>query len=145
MSLEDVLNRNNDLLERNNALLEKLVSGSPKADVAKPVAAKPAAAKPAAVAVKPAVGKKVESKAPSITLLAERFGAYMKNVATRDDAMANVRAVVAHFGAPKLTEIDAKHFPKLLEYLDAWEAGEVVEFEEIDGDEGDGDGGDALI
>jgi hypothetical protein len=153
MSLEDALNRNSDLLEKHNALLEKVLAGGktaataeapPKATGTKPAASKPAAAasKPAAAASKPASGKKT----PSVTVISERFAAYMKNgdEDERNTAKANVRSLVAHYGAPKLTEIDPAHFPRLLEYLDGWEAGSEVEFDELqeaDGGEDDGDSG----
>ena len=137
MSLEDALAKLTAAVEKNSGLLEKMMAGA-KAPAAAPAAA---AGKPATAAGKPAAAaapKKAEpAKAPSVTVISTRFGNYMKNEATRDEAMGDVRSLVAHYGAPKLTEIDAKHFPKLIEYLDAWEAGQEVEFEALEEDGSD--------
>lgn len=160
MSLEDALNRNSDLLEKHNALLEKVLAGgktaAPAAD--KPAASKPTASKPAAdkAASKPAASKPAADKAaagkktPSTAVISQRFADYMKagDEDDRNAAKANVRSLVEHYGAPKLTEIDPQHFPRLLEYLDAWEAGESVEFDELEGggdEEGDEEGGESLL
>ncbi len=156
MSLEEALNRNSDLLEKHNALLEKVLAGGKTA--AAPSASKPAdkpadkpASKPAGkpAAEKPAA-KPAGKKTPSVAVISERFAAYMKagDEDARNAAKANVRSLVEHYGAPKLTEIDAAHFPRLLEYLDAWEAGDEVEFDALEGDgddDGDEDGGDSLL
>lgn len=154
MSLEDALNRNSDLMEKHNALLEKVLAGGKAAPAAAAEKAKPAAAatkapaadKPAAkAAAKPAAAKKT----PSVAVISQRFADYMKagDDDDRNAAKANVRSLVAHYGAPKLTEIDTQHFPRMLEYLDAWEAGEEVEFDELEGgeEEGDDDSGDSLL
>jgi predicted lipid-binding transport protein (Tim44 family) len=154
MSLEDALNRNSDLLEKHNALLEKVLAGG---KTAAPAANKPAASKPAAdkAASKPAASKPAADKAaagkktPSTAVISQRFADYMKagDEDDRNAAKANVRSLVEHYGAPKLTEIDPQHFPRLLEYLDAWEAGESVEFDELEGGDEDGDeeGGESLL
>lgn len=152
MSLEEALNRNSDLLEKHNDLLTKVLAGGKAPAAASAASAAPAdkpaasaasaasaaAGKPAAKpATKPAAA--AAKKTPSVTMISERFGAYMKAGDTdeREAAKANVRSLVAHYGAPKLTEIDPAHFPRLLEYLDGWEAGSEVEFDEL----GSSDGG----
>jgi hypothetical protein len=139
MSLEDAIAKLTASVDKQNGLLEKMLAGAKAPAATTPAAA--GAKAPAAGAKAPAAGKKTEApKAPSVTVISTRFGNYMKNEATRDEALGNVRALVAHYGAPKLTEIDAKHFPKLLEYLDTWEAGGEVEFEALE-DDGSGDDG----
>lgn len=143
MSLEDNIVKLTAAVEKQNGLLEKMLAGAKTPAATAPAAGKttaPAAGKTTAPA------KKTEpAKAPSVTVISTRFGNYMKNEATRDEAMGNVRSLVAHYGAPKLTEIDAKHFPKLIEYLDAWEAGQEVEFEALEEDGGGEDEGAALL
>lgn len=151
MSLEDALNRNSDLLEQHNALLTKVLAGGKTAAAtatsAAPAAAAKPAAKPAAAAAKPAA-KPAAKKTPSVTQISERFGAYMKagDDDDRNTAKANVRSLVAHYGAPKLTEIEPAHFPRLLEYLDGWEAGSEVEFDALEeADGGEEDAGEGLL
>lgn len=143
MSLEDNIVKLTAAVEKQNGLLEKMLAGAKTPAATAPAAGKttaPAAGKTTAPA------KKTEpAKAPSVTVISTRFGNYMKNEATRDEATGNVRSLVAHYGAPKLTEIDAKHFPKLIEYLDAWEAGQEVEFEALEEDGGGEDEGAALL
>lgn len=143
MSLEEALARNSDLMEKHNALLEKVLSGAKTTATAAAAPATPAAkaAAPAAkaAAAKPAA-KPVAKKTPSVTMIAERFDAYMRagDGDERSAAKLNVRALVTHYGAPKLTEIDPAHFPRLLEYLDGWENGSEVEFDELPSDDDDG-------
>lgn len=148
MSLEDNIAKLTAAVEKQNGLLEKMMAGAkttaPAADKTPAAGAKT----PAAGAKAPAAGAKAGTKptapkTPSLAVISTRFGDYMKagDEDAREAAKINVRALVAHYGAPKLTEIDAAHFPKLIEYLDKWEAGEEVEFDALD-DDGDEDGGD---
>lgn len=154
MSIEALLTRLAEAIEGQTALLTKMAAGGKvdaTASAGKP-AGKPAADKPADKPAGKPAGKPAAAaakKTPSVAVISEKFAAYMK-AGDEDDrtaAKANVKSLVQHYGAAKLTEIDPAHFPRLLEYLDAWEAGQDVEFDELDGD-GDGDddsGGDSLL
>ena len=139
MSLEEALNKNTAAVERHNELLEKMLAkgGSAPAAKTEEKVEKPAAstkAKPTAAKAKPAA-KKI-----TVDDVAAAFGKYLKTGDTeqREEAKANVKAIVDYFGAAKATAIPEADWPEALRYLAQYEAGETPEF---DGGEGDEDGG----
>lgn len=143
MSLEEALNKNTAAVERHNELLEKMLAkgGSAPAAKTEEKAEKPAAstkAKPAAsTKAKPAATK----KKTTVDDVAAAFGKYLKTGDTeqREEAKANVKAIVDYFGAAKATAIPEADWPEALRYLAQYEAGETPEFD--GGPDGDEDGG----
>jgi hypothetical protein len=61
-------------------------------------------------------------KATTLDQMAKRYGAYM--AAEGDDAKANVRKVIKHFGVKKISEIDENQYDEALAFLDQFEAGD---------------------
>ena len=134
MSLEEALNKNTAAVERHNELLEKMLAKGGAAPAAK-TEEKPE--KPAAsTKAKPATTK----KKTTVDDVAAAFGKYLKTGDTeqREEAMANVKAIVDYFGAAKATAIPEESWDEALGYLAQYEAGETPEFD--GGPEGDEDG-----
>lgn len=107
---------------------------APAAGAAKPggtVAAKPAATKPAV------------KKALTVEALQERFGTYLKqkDVAVRDEHIANVTAIKDYFGVDRITNADPTQWQEALDLLSAYERGE----DPFATDEGSEDAGEALV
>lgn len=143
MSLEEALNKNTAAVERHNELLEKMLAkgGSAPAAKTEEKVEKPAASTKA----KPATTK----KKTTVDDVAAAFGKYLKTGDTeqREEAKANVKAIVDYFGAAKATAIPEESWDEALGYLAQYEAGETPEFDGgPDGDEdGDGDEEEALV
>lgn len=142
MSLEEALNKNTAAVERHNELLEKMLAkgGSAPAAKTEEKAEKPAASTKA----KPTASTKAKPTAKKITVddVAAAFGKYLKTGDTeqREEAKANVKAIVDYFGAAKATAIPEADWPEALRYLAQYEAGETPEFDGGEGGEGDEDG-----
>lgn len=141
MSLEEALNKNTAAVERHNELLEKMLAkgGSAPAAKTEEKAEKPAASTKA----KPTASTKAKPATKKITVddVAAAFGKYLKTGDTeqREEAKANVKAIVDYFGASKATAIPEADWPEALRYLAQYEAGETPEFD--GGPDGDEDGG----
>jgi hypothetical protein len=134
MSIEALLTRLAEALEENTKRLDAML-GSAKPAAAKPAATtedKPAAAKPAAA--KPAAAKPITVTAQDI---ADYAGESLK--IDRPAAKKAHSAICEHFGADRLTNIDPKHFPKVMELMKAFRAGQNPLANEDEGDEEDGD------
>jgi hypothetical protein len=129
MSIEALLTRLAEALEENTKRLDAMLgSAKPAATTeAKFAAAKPAAVKPAAV--KP------------VTVTAADIADYAGESLKIDRAAAKKAhaAICEHFGADRLTNIDPKHFPKVMELMKAFRAGQNPLAEEDEGDEEEGD------
>ena len=143
MSLEEALNKNTAALTRHNELLEQMLAKGGSASAAKTEKVEEKAEKPAAsTKAKPTASTKAKPAAKKITVddVAAAFGKYLKTGDTeqREEAKANVKAIVDYFGAAKATAIPEADWPEALRYLAQYEAGETPEF---DGGEGDEDGG----
>ena len=152
MSLEEALNKNTAALTRHNELLEQMLAKGGSAPAAKTEKAEEKAEKPAAsTKAKPAAAAaKAKPAAKKITVddVAAAFGKYLKTGDTeqREEAKANVKAIVDYFGATKATAIPEADWPEALRYLAQYEAGETPEFDGGEGDEdGDGDEEEALV
>ena len=142
MSLEEALNKNTAAVERHNELLEKMLAkgGSAPAAKTEEKAEKPAASTKA----KPAATK----KKTTVDDVAAAFGKYLKTGDTeqREEAKANVKAIVDYFGAAKATAIPEESWDEALGYLAQYEAGETPEFDGgPDGEDGDEDEDEALV
>lgn len=151
MSLEEALNKNTAALTRHNELLEQMLAKGGSAPAAKTEKAEEKAEKPAAsTKAKPAAAAKAKPAAKKITVddVAAAFGKYLKTGDTeqREEAKANVKAIVDYFGATKATAIPEADWPEALRYLAQYEAGETPEFDGGEGGEdGDGDEEEALV
>ena len=145
MSLEEALNKNTAALTRHNELLEQMLAKGGSAPAAKTEKAEEKAEKPAASTKAKPTAAKAKPAAKKITVddVAAAFGKYLKTGDTeqREEAKANVKAIVDYFGAAKATAIPEADWPEALRYLAQYEAGETPEFDGGEGDEdGDGDG-----
>lgn len=114
MSLEESIQKLTAAIEANT---KALTGGEAPAKAAGKPAAKPAG--------KPA-GKPAAKKGPTVDDIADKFGEYMKtgDKDEREEAKTNVKAIVAHFGVSRLTEIDPENFQQALDFLDQFKAGE---------------------
>lgn len=134
--IEDILKAHTDALNNHAAVMEKfLAAGGTKAAAASVDKAKPAADK-AKANDKPAArtaGKKTEKAL--VDQIADVAGEYLKagDADDRKAAVENVKAIVAHFGSDRLTNIDPEHHVEVLAALKRAAAGEDL------GLEGDGD------
>jgi hypothetical protein len=132
MSIEALLTRLAEALEENTKRLDAMLGS------AKPAAA-PAAPKPAAApaAPKPAATKSTKPAAVTAADIAAFAGESLK--IDKEAAKQAHSAVCEHFGSDRLTNIDPKHFGKVMELLKAFRAGENPLADEGEGDEEDGD------
>ncbi len=136
MSLENALAAATAaMIDLTAALKGGKVSAADKAigaEAARATAAKPAAAKPNPAA----------KKAVTLDTIKERFGAYLavENKAERKARIANVQAIVDHFGVEKASALGEENWVEALGYLTKYEAGEEPEFSNEGGEEEDGDG-----
>lgn len=128
MTIEALLTRLAEALEENTKRLDAMLGS-----------AKPAAEKPAAAATKPAAASTKSNKPAAVTAadIAAFAGESLK--IDKESAKAAHSAVCEHFGADRLTNIDPKHFGKVMELLKAFRAGENPLVGEDEGDEEDGD------
>jgi len=90
-------------------------------------AAAKAATGGATATTKPATTTKpAAAKAPTTADLQNAFGQYLTHddAAERDARKANVKAMIAHFGVDKMSNLDAARIPEALAMLKQFEAGE---------------------
>lgn len=123
MSIEALLTRLAEALEENTRRLDSMLGS------AKPAAAP---AKPAAAPAKPAKPSPVT--AADVAAFAGESLKIDKEAAKQAHS-----AVCEHFGADRLTNIDPKHFGKVMELLKAFRAGENPLAGEDESDEEEGD------
>jgi hypothetical protein len=124
MSIEDALKELTAALKENTARLDKMLGGAaaPKSDKS--------ADKPADKA--PAAGKKAAPKAATMDDLTKAAGEYMKTGV--DGARENLLKIAAHFGAAKISGIEAGHITAALAMVKTYAAGETPD--EFAGEEG---------
>lgn len=130
MAFEDIIKAHTEALNNHTAALEKFVKASAGATAATGAKAadKPAATRSAAAA------KKAEK--PLVDQIAEAAGAYLKagDADDRKAAATNVKKIVVHYGADRLTSIDEEHHADVLALIKAFAAGEEPELGEGDGE-----------
>lgn len=72
--------------------------------------------------------KKAATKKQEVTVdeIAKRAGAFLKTGSKdeREAAKSAVKAIIDHFDADRITNIDPENFPEVLKLIDAYEAGE---------------------
>lgn len=77
---------------------------------------------------KKAPAKKAPAKKQEVTVdeIAKRAGAFLKTGSKdeREAAKSAVKAIIEHFDADRITNIDPENFPEVLKLIDAYEAGE---------------------
>ena len=132
MSLEEALAANTAAIKELTAAMKGgKVSAADKAIEAEAARATGAKAKPAA------------AKAKKVTLdtIKERFGGYLgiEDKAERKARIANVQAIVDHFGVAKASELEEENWAEALAFLKQYEDGEEPDFGDA-GDGGDDDG-----
>lgn len=140
MSLEERIAELTAAISENTKRLDKMLGGATAKTEDKP-ATKPAAGKPAdKPATKPAAGSKAKPKAVTAQDVADFAGTYMKEGDDEDraNAKANIKRIVEHFGADRLTNIDAAEMGNVLAMLKAFQSGEDPLGDE-EGEEEDGD------
>lgn len=141
MSLEEALAENTAAVKALTAALKggKVTAGSAADAAIEKEAARAAGAK--------AGGKPAAAKAKKVTLdtIKERFGGYLgiEDKAERKARIANVQAIVDHFGVSKASELEEENWAEALGYLKQFEDGETPDFMDEGGGE-DGDDG-ALV
>lgn len=133
MAFEDIIKAHTEALNSHTAALEKFVKASGGAAASAKAADKPAASKPAASAAK-------KNEKPLVDQIAEAAGAYLKagDADDRKAAATNIKKIVVHYGADRLTGIDEEHHADVLAHVKAFAAGEEPEL-------GDGDGEGSII
>lgn len=134
MSLEERLAALQAAVEENTATLKaglKMSGAAPK-PAAAAASPKPAAAKPAAA----------KSKVPTNEDVKEVFSGYLAaKGAAKETAKANVRAILAHYGVEKASEIPEENRAEALSYVEQFKRGETPNFmNESEGGEGEDDG-----
>lgn len=82
---------------------------------------------------------KKKNDGPSVDDLADAFGNYMKggSKADREEAKANVKKIVDHFEAPRITEMAPENFAEALKLLEQYKDGEDPLGEEEEEDDND--------
>ena len=139
MSLEEALVANTAAMKELTAALKggKVSAGSAADAAIEKEAARAAGAK---AGTKPA-GKPAAKKV-TLDTIKERFGGYLgiEDKAERKARIANVQAIVDHFGVSKASELEEENWAEALAFLKQYEDGEEPDF---GGDAGDGD--DALV
>ena len=135
MSLEAAIEKLTAAVEANTAAL-KAGGGKVTAATAADKAIE-AEAKRAAGAKKPAAAKKV-----TLDTIKERFGGYLgiEDKAERKQRIANVQAIVDHFGVSKASELEEENWAEALAFLKQYEDGEEPDFGGDDDGDDDGDG-----
>jgi len=125
MSLEAAIAKLTEAVEANTAALAGGAAPS-----------KPAS-KPAGGAKK-APPKKTTKKETTADDVVAAFGEYLKTGSkeTRDEAKANVKKIVDHFGVERITLLDPENFDEALAFLKQYQDGEdpLEDEEEEDGD-----------
>lgn len=124
-------------LEAKIEALTAAVEANTEAVLAAAGGAAKAPAKSGTVAKKTTAAKKTTKKAPTADDLAEQFGSYMKTGSkdARDEAKANVKAIIGHFDVDRITNLDEENYAEALELLAKFKAGENP----LDDDEEEGD------
>lgn len=144
MAIESVLAALTVALDNHTAALNNFVKSAGKGGSTASAAAdspkdKPAGNKPAGN--KPAGGKKI-----TLEQVQKKFGDFLKvgDKPERDERLATVKKINAHFEVPKMTEADPSIWPDAFKVLDRIIEGEDVDdvLAELSGDGGDGDDGD---
>ena len=139
MSLEEAIRENTEAVKALTAAMK----GGAKASAADAAIEKEAARATGAKASggKPAPSSK--KKAVTLDTIKERFGGYLgvEDKAERKARIANVQAIVDHFGVSKASELEEENWAEALAFLAQYEAGEEPDF---GGDEGGDDDG-ALV
>ncbi len=131
MSLEAAIEKLTAAVEANTAALKGgKVSAADKAIEAE--------AARAAGAGKTTAAKKPAAKKVTLDTIKERFGGYLgiEDKAERKARIANVQAIVDHFGAAKASELEEENWAEALAFLKQYEDGEEPDF---GGDAGDGE------
>lgn len=128
MSLEDTMAELTAAIKEQTAFLKSMKGGG-------------GSPTEASVAAKAAAGKKSSGKI-TLDTIKEKFGTYLgvEDKAERKERIANVTAIVDHFGVKKASELEEENWAEALGYLKQFEAGETPDFM----DEGGGDG-EALV
>lgn len=95
-----------------------------------------------AAGAKTTAAKKPTTKKVTLDTIKERFGGYLgiEDKAERKARIANVQAIVDHFGVAKASELEEENWAEALAFLKQYEEGEEPDF----GD-GSGDGDEALV
>lgn len=132
MSIEDALKELTAAVKENTARLDKMLGGATVPKTETKTENKPAADKPAG-------SNKPKPKAATMDDLTKAAGEYMKSGV--DGARENLLKIAAHFGAAKISGIEAAHITDALAMVKTYASGETpAEF----ADDGDGDGDDAI-
>lgn len=147
MSLEEALNANTKAVQEHTAQLKLMLSGAKPAGKPTMPNDKPAASgtKAASTPAKTTTTKKkAETTAEDV---AAKVTAFLKvgDKALRDQRKEEVKTIIDHYGADRFTNIDPASFDEALGFLAAYEAGEVPDFGDGDGDDGDGGEDDDMV
>lgn len=133
MAIEDIMKAHIEALNNHAAVMEKFLAAGGTS--AKPADTKAAA--PKAAAKKTTTASKKKDTKPLVDQIAETAGEYMRagDADDRKAAVENVKAIVDHFGADRLTNIDEEHHEQVLALLKSAAAGEELDLPE-EGDDG---------
>src|SRR5688500_2456439 len=123
MSLEDRLAALTAAVEENTATLKAGLKMSNSGAAPKAAAA---AASPKPTAAKPAAAK---SKVPTNEELKESFSGYLAAKGpAKEIAKTNVRAILAHYGVEKASEIPEENRAEALTFVEQFKRGETPNF-----------------
>lgn len=130
MSLEAAIEKLTAAVEANTAALK----GGKASAADKAIEAEAARA----AGAKGSTAKKPTTKKVTLDTIKERFGGYLgiEDKAERKARIANVQAIVDHFGVSKASELEEENWAEALAFLKQYEDGEEPDF---GGDGGDGD------
>lgn len=153
MSLEEALAANTAALEANTAIQEKVLAALQSG--AKPTASTKAADKPATEKKTTTKKTTTTKKAPTEKDLLDVYGVYLGSATDKAEKSRlndTIRPILDHFGAAKVSEIDAEHFAEAIELgkklQAAFDEGGADAAEEVDlglsNEDGDEDGDDVL-
>lgn len=127
MSLEAAIDKLTAAVEANTAAL----TGGKVSSADKAIAAEAARA----AGAKTTTTKKPTTKKVTLDTIKERFGGYLgvEDKAERKQRIANVTAIVEHFGVAKASELEEENWAEALAFLKTYEDGEEPDFGGDDG------------